>query len=89
MKTATRTWFPLHGQLGLTDASNTTRLHSLWVGLTAPILNLPTLVWVLILSPMLNGFVNLFNVFALSAYYGVTGQMIGVDTSEAESSEQA
>lgn len=82
-----RTWFPAHTQIGLTDGVNTSRLHSLWVGVTAPILNLPTMVWQMVMMPLLFGIFSLFKLIAISVYYGASGNVIG--TSPVESIDRA
>ena len=65
------TWFPHPWQVIVLH--NPSYLHSVFVGLTSPILNLPFMVWRLILEPVLRGVFGILGFTARSVFFGLTG----------------
>lgn len=52
-------------------------LHSLWVGLTGPFLNLPMMVWDSLIWPILIGLRDIGLAFFLGFIAGVSGRAAG------------
>lgn len=77
-----RTWFPTMSDTRIVDRQATSYIHSLWVGLTSPFLNLPTMVWWSIVTPVLFGVWVIFLAFALSILAGITGRVVGFEADE-------
>jgi hypothetical protein len=81
MSTPKRTWFPQPHQLMIGPTDGTPYLHSLWVGLTAPLFNLPVMLWHLVLLPIITGLTAIVKFFFVTAIAGVRGQAHGFDIS--------
>lgn len=72
-----RTWFPLHDEVALINKSENSYLHSLWIGLTAPLFNLPMLLFFEVLIPVLAGCWTIIKFFFFTFIAGVTGNAVG------------
>jgi len=72
-----RTWFPASYQLVFGEIKDSSWLHSMWVGFTAPLLNLPTMLWRAVIQPLISGVWLIFNFFIVSAIAGVRGKVHG------------
>lgn len=72
-----RTWFPLHDEVSLIRREDNSYLHSLWIGITAPLINLPMLLFFEVLVPMLAGIWTIARFFFYTFIAGVTGNAIG------------
>jgi hypothetical protein len=70
--TVKREWFPAPQQMLI--APNSSYLHSLFVGITMPFLNLPVMIWQMILKPASKALVVIFTVFVISFFSGITGR---------------
>jgi hypothetical protein len=74
---APRTWFPAPYQIYFGDATNSSWLHSMWVGFTAPLLNLPSMLWRAVIRPPIFGVWLILNFFIVSAIAGLRGKVHG------------
>jgi hypothetical protein len=72
-----RTWFPDHTQVGLIHRDQNSYLHSLWIGFTAPLFNLPGLLWSEVIAPFFGGLWVIAKFFFFTFVAGVTGNAIG------------
>jgi hypothetical protein len=82
-----KSWFPTANRVAIVDTSATNYFHSVWVGVTAPILNLPTMVWLSIVYPMLQGILEVVLAITLSVSAGIVGMVVGVDEEQDEVKE--
>ena len=74
-----RTWFPLAHQVEIVERKDNSYLHSLWVGLTSPIIHLPELVWsALCCKSIPKGFKSVGIAIALSVVAGLAGRAAGI-----------
>ena len=55
------------------------RLFSLFVGITAPLFNLPLMVWYFMLKPVLVGFSIIVQFWFQSWVYGIAGYVSSID----------
>ena len=74
---APRTWFPASHQMSFGEDCDSSWLHSMWVGFTAPLLNLPTMLWRAVIKPPIIGIWFIFNFFIVSAIAGLRGKVHG------------
>ena len=75
-----RIWFPEQHQIVISqEGSNAPYLHSVWVGITAPVMNLPVIVWHSIIKPALMGllFVVRYTWYCVAA--GLMGRAQGLN----------
>lgn len=72
-----KTWFPDQHQLVIGDIKDSSYLHSLWVGLTAPALNLPLMLWYSVFMPMVRGLWFILMYFIFCALAGLRGRAHG------------
>jgi len=79
---AKRTWFPSPTQVFVVERKNTSYLHSLWVGITTPIFNLPSLVWEEILAPVIKGVFIILLATVVSMFAGLCGVAAGIEDNE-------
>ena len=74
---AQKTWFPQSHQMIFDRNNKGSYPHSVFVGLTAPLLNLPTMVWRGVISPPLHG-IKFIAIFSLgSIWAGFRGHLRG------------
>lgn len=73
-----RTWFPDYSQIAVVERKYTSYFYSLWVGLTAPILNLPVMIWNEILVPVLDGVITVVTGTIMSVLAGIVGLAAGL-----------
>lgn len=69
-------WFPEPYQVS--TLPNPNYLNSLWIGLTNPLWNLPTMLWILILRPVLVGVVGIVAFTLRCTIAGVLGRATGL-----------
>lgn len=72
-----RTWFPDHTQVGLIHKKDNSYLHSLWIGFTAPIFNLPGLFWSEVFAPTFGGLWTIIRFIFFTFIAGITGNAFG------------
>ena len=78
MKRLPLVWLPDYFQVSLGRTEGTPYLHSLWVGLTAPLINLPQLVWEAMLRPFFRGALTIATYTARCWFHGLRGEARGV-----------
>jgi hypothetical protein len=74
-----RSWFPPADQVMVLKGQNVSYFHSLWIGLTVPLLNMPIIVFRLIVMPLLHGFFNSIAVVVALFILGVSGRALGYE----------
>jgi hypothetical protein len=74
-----RSWFPPADQVMVLKGRNISYFHSLWIGLTVPLLNMPIIVFRLIVMPLLHGLFNLIAVVVALFVLGVSGRALGYE----------
>lgn len=72
-----RTWFPDHTQVGLIHRNQNSYLHSLWIGFTAPLFNLPALLLSEVVAPFFIGLLVIAKFFFFTFVAGITGNAVG------------
>lgn len=77
-------WIP--GFYELDDGKNSNRLHSIWLGIMTPLVDLPQIVWRNVLTPLIGGSVAsivglLFTMWALLMliFAGFAGRLVTVE----------
>jgi len=82
-----RIWFPDAHSVSIVRQPKEFYFHSLFVGITAPLLNLPYMIWSSIVMPMLGGiFVVTVSVFSIFIA-GIRGNVAGLQEIEEELDE--
>lgn len=71
------TWFPEPHQIMFDSHNEQSYLHSVWIGCTSPLLNLPLMLWYHVISPVIRGLWFILNFFILSFINGLSGRMFG------------
>lgn len=74
----TRTWFPRPSEIFLVNRKNTSYIHSLWVGVTAPIFNFPVMMFEEIVLPLIRGVCVVSLAVVMSVLAGVCGIAVGI-----------
>lgn len=79
MKKVTMSWFPKANRIAMTEdgENRPPYLHSLFVGLTVPILELPSMIWRMILFPLIDGIVALILLIVVIVISGIRGNAFG------------
>lgn len=74
-------WFP--GVLKLKEGNNPSRLHSIWLGIVVPMIELPMIVWRNVVSPLIGGItVSLIGVLvsagaiSVLVFAGLAGRLV-------------
>ena len=74
---AEKTLFPESHQVIFGKVEGSSRLHSLFVGFTAPFMNLPTMLWRGVIFPPLRGLWFIGHLFIAGIIGGVLGRVHG------------
>lgn len=74
-----QSWFPHPRNITVVPRGVVPYRHSLWVGLTAPILNLPSMVFEVIIAPVVAGFISIIMITGVSVVAGISGCALGYD----------
>ena len=74
-----QSWFPHTKNIAVVQPGIVPYSHSLWVGLTSPILNLPLMIWEVMIVPFVGGFFTIIGVSAVAVIAGVSGRALGYD----------
>ncbi|WP_297478309.1 hypothetical protein [Ferrovum sp.] len=92
--TIIRTWFPSSTELFCDidskklELTPSAYLHSLWVGFSAPIINMPELVWRLIITKFVDGVCTITIFVLISWFNALLGKAIGVRHVEFEDNQE-
>lgn len=73
----------------ITATKNPSYLNSLWLGISAPIINLPTIVWNLIVLPLFLGIAGLIQLLIVIPVAGILGRCTAVEITEEDAIEAA
>jgi hypothetical protein len=77
-----RIWFPNATSIAIVRQSKEYYFHSVFVGITAPILNLPYMIWNSILIPLVEG-ITVVAISVLSTFIaGIRGDVAGIEEVE-------
>jgi hypothetical protein len=75
--------FPSHTQVTLVE-KNPSYWRSLWVGVSAPIINLPFLLWGMVVLPFLMGLLNVLMFILFTAFMGIRGKIAGIKPTQSD-----
>lgn len=87
MNKSRKTWFPNMDQVFFkfgSEVPSGNYLNSVWVGLTAPFVNLPVLLFRFLLIPFLMGFFYIVGIFITCIFMGLSGNIVGYAYTKSE-----
>ena len=71
------TWFPQVHQVVFDRNNSEPYLHSVWIGLTVPLFNLPTMIWNSVIVPSVRGLIITLIFCACNVWAGLRGHLCG------------